>query len=135
MRGIAVLMLLGEYICFIDSDDFIEPDMLEKLYNECISENLDVIYSEFNVDNYPQYKVVLQPARLYQGRQEIEELQLDMIGAEPQYKSNVKFEPSACKGLYSMRIIREHNIYFYQNENIYQKICCSILIYFINHLE
>lgn len=111
-RNSGIDVARGEYICFIDSDDFIEPDMLERLYNECISENLDVIYSEFNVDNYPQYKVVLQPARLYQGHQEIEELQLDMIGAEPRYKSNVKFEPSACKGLYSMRIIREHNIYF-----------------------
>ena len=111
-RNSGIDVARGEYICFVDSDDFIESDMLERLYNECIVQKLDVIYSEFNVDDYPGYRVVLHPERLYQGSQEIEELQLDMIGAEPEYKSSVKFEPSACKGLYSMRVIREHNIHF-----------------------
>lgn len=111
-RNSGIDVAQGEYICFVDSDDFVEPDMLERLYNECIVHNLDVIYSEFNVDNYPNYRVVLRPARIYHGHREIEELQLDMIGADPEYKSSVKFEPSACKGLYSMQIIREHKIHF-----------------------
>lgn len=45
----------GEYIAFVDSDDFIDADMMERLYDECKEHSLDVIYSEFNVDEYPGF--------------------------------------------------------------------------------
>lgn len=32
----------GNYIQFVDSDDWIEPDMIEKLYNKATSENFDI---------------------------------------------------------------------------------------------
>lgn len=34
----------GEFIAFIDSDDFVELDMYEKLYNKAISNNADIVY-------------------------------------------------------------------------------------------
>lgn len=37
----------GEYIVFIDSDDFIEKDYLEKLYNESCKSNADVVICNF----------------------------------------------------------------------------------------
>ena len=33
---------LGEYVCFIDSDDFIKPDMIERLYNQISSKKADM---------------------------------------------------------------------------------------------
>ena len=33
----------GEYISFVDSDDFIKKDMLEKLYNKAENNNLDLV--------------------------------------------------------------------------------------------
>lgn len=74
--------------------------MMERLYKECRKDNLDVIYSEFNVDEYPGYRVILRPEHLYIGRDQIEQLRLDIVGAEPSYISGVKFQCSACKGLY-----------------------------------
>lgn len=38
-RNYAVNVALGEWICFVDSDDIIHPQMLEKLYNAVISTN------------------------------------------------------------------------------------------------
>lgn len=49
----------GEYIAFVDSDDFIDADMMERLYDECKEHSLDVIYSEFNVDEYPGFRITL----------------------------------------------------------------------------
>ena len=34
----------GEYIVFIDGDDFIEPTYLEELYNACVFNNADISY-------------------------------------------------------------------------------------------
>jgi len=40
----------GDYILFVDSDDFVEPEMCEKLYNKAVSDNNDiVICSRYNV--------------------------------------------------------------------------------------
>ena len=101
----------GEYVAFVDSDDYVERNMMETLYGECKSENLDVVFSEFNTDEYPGYRVIPHKERVYQG-DEIECLKLDFIGAEPEYTSSVKYEPSACKGLYSLSLIKKHGIHF-----------------------
>jgi glycosyltransferase involved in cell wall biosynthesis len=34
----------GDYVLFADSDDWIESDMLELLYNKAVSDNLDMVY-------------------------------------------------------------------------------------------
>jgi len=36
----------GEYIQFIDSDDYIEKDMLEKMYDKASKENLDIVFCD-----------------------------------------------------------------------------------------
>lgn len=102
----------GEYVAFLDSDDWFELDMMERLYGECKKDNLDVIYSEFNVDEYPGYRVVLRPESIYVGKKQIEKLRLDIVGAEPSFTSGVKFQCSACKGLYRRGIIERFQIRF-----------------------
>lgn len=37
----------GEYIGIVESDDFIDPDMFEKLYNVAIQNNVEVVKSNF----------------------------------------------------------------------------------------
>lgn len=41
-RNLGIKESHGEYIAFVDSDDFIEPDMLEKLYAKAKDNNLDM---------------------------------------------------------------------------------------------
>ena len=42
-RNIGIQMSSGEFITFIDSDDYIELNMLEKLYNIAKSDNSDIV--------------------------------------------------------------------------------------------
>lgn len=37
----------GEYICYVDSDDTLEPDYLEKLYQTAMSNNADLVIGNF----------------------------------------------------------------------------------------
>lgn len=41
----------GEYVAYCDSDDWVNQDMYEKLYNEAKRVNADVCYCDFNVVN------------------------------------------------------------------------------------
>lgn len=50
-RNIGMKIAKGEYIYFIDSDDFIEKDVLEVLYKNLESEKLDIIFSNFSFYN------------------------------------------------------------------------------------
>ncbi len=42
-RNYGIKKATGEYISFVDSDDYIKNDMLEKMYNYAIKQNLDVV--------------------------------------------------------------------------------------------
>lgn len=56
-RGIAVVRntglenACGDYFIYIDSDDYCEPDMLEKMYQKAIEEDADVVIADY-FDNY-----------------------------------------------------------------------------------
>lgn len=39
----------GEYIAFIDSDDYIEPNMMQRLYDFASKKNCDVVYGGYNI--------------------------------------------------------------------------------------
>ena len=38
----------GEYIGFVDSDDWVNLDAFEKLYNKITRENVDIVFSRYN---------------------------------------------------------------------------------------
>lgn len=112
-RNSGLEVATGEYVAFIDSDDFVELDMMEKLYEEAACNHLDAIYTEFNTDDYPGIESPSYGNKLFQTHEDIEQLRLDIVGAEPTFKSCSKFQSSACKGLYSMEVIKRHEIRFF----------------------
>lgn len=54
-RNFALPYAKGEYIAFLDSDDYIEKDMYEQMYNKAIKENADLVECDF-IWEYPNKK-------------------------------------------------------------------------------
>ena len=46
-RNTGLKVATGEYIFHCDSDDFVEPDMLEKLYNEAVKRDADIVWCDW----------------------------------------------------------------------------------------
>ncbi len=50
-RNLGIEKSIGKYICFIDSDDYVENDYLEVLYNKITKDNLDLVVCNYNEIN------------------------------------------------------------------------------------
>lgn len=57
-RNVAIEMAKGKYLYFIDSDDWIEPDYLENMYNLAEKENADCVVTGFYMEYYQNKKYV-----------------------------------------------------------------------------
>jgi glycosyltransferase involved in cell wall biosynthesis len=106
----------GEYIAFVDSDDFVDIKMYEILYKTAKEENADTVYCGVNF--YENERVVISRKEvnkltLFRGRKEIDGFLLDMIGPEPSYKGTVKYLMSAWRSIYSMEVINKYKLRFY----------------------
>ena len=55
-RNLALQKSNGEYLGFVDSDDWIDSDMYEKMYKTAKEENADIVICDM-VDHYPTYDI------------------------------------------------------------------------------
>jgi len=68
-RNYGIPYATGEYIAFIDSDDYIEPEMYEKMYQKAKDENSDMVECDF-LWEYPN-KTVVDTGKIYSNKREM----------------------------------------------------------------
>ena len=56
-RNYGMKYATGDYICFLDSDDYVEETIYEKMYNKAIEENADYVECDF-IWEYPDKKKI-----------------------------------------------------------------------------
>lgn len=93
-RNYALPYVNGEYIAFIDSDDYVELNMLEKMYNLAIKQNLDLVECNF-IWKYPN-KIKYDYGHKYSNIQDF-----FMFG-----------RVMACNKLFKSSIIKNNNLQF-----------------------
>lgn len=49
-RNVALDLAEGEYVLFVDSDDYVEPDMLEVMNGEAIRTNADIVVADMLIE-------------------------------------------------------------------------------------
>lgn len=104
----------GQYVGFIDSDDYVSKDMFEKLYETLKENNADTCFGRYyDVDSNGNAREAKEYYKrdLYQGNQ-VKELILGMIGSLPEDPGDVEIGMSVWKGLYSMELINKYNLKF-----------------------
>lgn len=114
-RNAGLEIASGKFVGFIDSDDFVDLNMFEDLYNFAITHNLDASYSA-GFKFYNNNKVEIRPETtkelLWDKSGIRKEFLPEIIGAPPTFHSDVKYAMSVCRGIYSLGMIKNNSIKF-----------------------
>ena len=106
-RNTGINIAQGEYIGFIDSDDWIEPDMHEKLYHLALEKQCDIVMcdavTKYDDKSDEPDTITRLPNDILLKKQDIyPELLCEFAG-------------SACRCIYKREIIKSNNIIFPPN--------------------
>ena len=111
-RNTGLQYVTGDYVTFLDSDDYLAPDCLERLYETLEAEQADYCKCGFKrVNNEKQvlYTVHYQD-EVFSGRDAGRVLLPRLIGSAPHKKDGI--EPSVWGTLFAVKHIKDHNIQF-----------------------
>lgn len=101
----------GEYIGFVDSDDWIEPNMYERMYEVAVQEKADVVMCGIFIDENGKNPEYLEHGVYDRERIEKEILPRSLAGLTPKGANSV-IRWCNWSRLYSMKLIKDNNIAF-----------------------
>lgn len=113
-RNEGLKIATGEYIGFIDPDDWIEPTMFEQMYNSIISNNADLTICDYFIEagKDTELKSLKIDKNILQ-KHEIRDLIIEnMIGADHLFKQNEVIMGSVCRLLIKRSNLEKWEIKF-----------------------
>ena len=130
-RNDAIEIARGEYICFVDSDDYLSVETIEKSCILAQKENADLIVFGFNtVDKNGNVTKSFQPCAVpesYNGNSVTDDFLPEYIAPDPHKKGLRKFYMSSCFSLYSMQLIRNSGWRFVSERTIISEDVYSLI--------
>lgn len=135
-RNTGIENATGEYICFVDSDDYIASDTVEKAYKSGIESKADIVYYGYNiVDSDGKVTQVFKPEidkLIYTGREVTDIIFPELISPDYSKEKRMNLMLSACTALFSMKLINGTNWRFVSERDIISEDVYSLTRLFGN---
>lgn len=113
-RNSGIEIAKGKYVAFVDSDDYVDLSMYNKLVLEAEKSNADVVFCGYKTETRMDVWIdsnEVEQLTVWEGSHVVE-FMLDMIASAPGVKHERKYAMSVWHGVYSRNVIKENNIQF-----------------------
>ncbi|MDC7280519.1 glycosyltransferase [Butyrivibrio fibrisolvens] len=107
-RNYGISKANGEFLGFCDADDYVEPDMYEKLI-ESVSDTYDIAYCLHT--NEKSIPVKTGEIKIF-NRDNIWDLLVGEVGSKPNHKADYLYGSAVWRGLYKKSIIEDNGLAF-----------------------
>ena len=136
-RNAALQLAKGEYIGFVDSDDFAEPEMFEVLYNKAKEYGSDLVLSGvlfvdgnmFSEKGECSRKTYFAEDTHFDTEESLRKLRMGIVGSLPEDADDSKYGMSIWKNLFRHEIIKENNLRFQSEREIYSEDALFMIDY------
>lgn len=111
-RNSGLEVATGEYIAFVDSDDFVDESMYEVMYNTAIKVKSDIVYCNHNIYFTDSGKIEKPYApvgcdKTFIGEDVVNEVMKNMIASAPEDATERKYYMSVWRGIFKRSIVRD----------------------------
>lgn len=133
-RNNGILVAEGEFIAFVDADDYIDPFMYEKMYHEIMKVKADSCICGFKkIDENKEITNVPNPMgnQVFEQDDVRKHILLNILGSMPTEKKDHIIGLSVWKNLYSSSLIKKNNIKFYSERRYYSEDTLFNIDYFL----
>ena len=116
----------GEYVTFVDSDDYVAPDMCERMYQAAKEHDADLVLAGMNTvggiiiakEEDVATLHCLSETELFLGAEGRKKLTQGFIGAHPAEKEDSRYGYSVCKNLYRRETIVKNGVRFHSERQV-----------------